>query len=208
VVVGHGREHVESALASYDSVRYAVQEKQLGTGHAVLCAQEALAGVPASAPVFVLAGDGPLIRASTLRAVLDRHVTTGAMATLATSVVDDPSGYGRIVRGTDGRFAGIVEQKNANPDQLKIREINPSYYCFTHDALFETLGRLGKDSVSGEYYITDVPAMMMESGCGDGSGGIVEVLDAVPPEDVLSINTPEHLAQVDAIYRERMATEA
>lgn len=202
VVVGHGREHVESALAGYDSIRYAVQEEQLGTGHAVLCAREALAGVPASARVFVLAGDGPLIRASTLRAVLDRHLSTGAKATLATSVVDDPSGYGRIVRGPDGRFAGIVEQKNASPDQLKIREINPSYYCFTHDALFETLGGLGKDSVSGEYYITDVPAMMMET------GGVVEVLDAVPPEDVLSINTPEHLAQVDAIYRARMAAQA
>lgn len=210
VVVGHGREHVEQALASYDTVRYAVQEEQLGTGHAVLCAREALAGVAGEAPVFVLAGDGPLIRASTLRAMLDRHVSTGASATLATSVVDDPSGYGRIVRGPDGRFAGIVEHKNATPEQLEIHEINPSYYCFTHDPLFETLGRLGKDSVSGEYYITDVPAMMMEPGSSqEGRGrGIVEVLDAVPPEDVLSINTPEHLAEVDAIYRERMATQA
>ncbi len=197
VVVGHGREHVESALAGYSNVVFALQDEQLGTGHAVLCAREALEGVEPAAPVFVLAGDGPLIRPSTLRAVLDRHASASATATLATSVVDDPTGYGRIVRDANGRFAGIVEQKNASPEQLQIREINPSYYCFKHGPLFESLGRLGKDSVSGEYYITDVPAMLLEA------GHTVEVLDAVPPEDVLSINTPEHLAQVDAIYRKR-----
>lgn len=202
VVVGHGREHVESALAGYETVRFALQAEQLGTGHAVLCAREALEGVGVTAPVFVLAGDGPLIRASTLNAVLHRHASTGASATLATSVVDDPAGYGRVVRGLDGRFAAIVEQKNASPEQLKIREINPSYYCFAHGPLFDSLDKLGKDAVSGEYYITDVPAMMI------ADGGKVEVLDAVPPEDVLSINTPEHLAVVDKIYRSRSTAEA
>jgi UDP-N-acetylglucosamine diphosphorylase/glucosamine-1-phosphate N-acetyltransferase len=197
VVVGYGREHVESALAGYDGIRYAVQAEQLGTGHAVLCARDAVADLPEATPVFVLAGDGPLIRSSTLQAVLDRHRSTGASATLATSIIQDPTGYGRVVRDAQGRFQAIVEQKNASEEQLALREVNPSYYCFALGTLFKTLGRLGKDSVSGEYYITDVPAMQLADGLR------VEVLDAVPPEDILSINTLEQLAVVDAIYRER-----
>jgi bifunctional UDP-N-acetylglucosamine pyrophosphorylase / glucosamine-1-phosphate N-acetyltransferase len=197
VVVGYGREHVETALAGYEGIRYAVQSEQLGTGHAVLCARDAVADLPEGTPVFVLAGDGPLIRSSTLLAVLDRHRSTGASATLATSVIEDPTGYGRVVRDAEGRFQAIVEQKNATDAQLAIREVNPSYYCFALGTLFKTLGRLGKDSVSGEYYITDVPAMQLADGLR------VEVLDAVPPEDILSINTLEQLAVVDKIYRAR-----
>lgn len=196
-VVGYGREHVESALGGYASVRFAEQSEQLGTGHAVLCAKSAVSDLPESTPVFVLAGDGPLIRPATLLAMLDRHCSTGASATLATSVIDDPTGYGRIVRDAQGRFAGIVEHKNASEQQRQIREVNPSYYCFSLGALFACLRRLGKDSLSGEYYITDVPSMMQQEGL------IVEVIDAVPPEDVLSINTPEQLAEVDRIYRSR-----
>jgi len=201
-VVGYGREHVESALSGYDSVRFAMQAEQLGTGHAVLSAKNAIADLPGLTPVFVLAGDGPLIRPSTLRAMLERHLSTGASATLATSVIEDPTGYGRIVRDAQGRFNAIVEHRNATTEQQLIREVNPSYYCFALDALYKCLGRLGKDSVSGEYYITDVPGMMQSDGL------VVEVIDAVPPEDVLSINTPEQLAEVDRIYRSRTTSQA
>ncbi len=195
-VVGYKQELVREALASYDAVEYAVQDEQLGTGHAVRCAEDAF-GTDADSDVFVLCGDGPLIRSETLATVLGRHRETGASATLATSVIDDPDGYGRVVRAADGSFERIVEQKNATESELAIREINPSYYCFDTAALFETLAGVQRNPTTGEYYVTDVPALLK------GSGRRVEVLDAVPPEDVLSINTLEHLAEVDRIYRAR-----
>ncbi|MCC6284686.1 MAG: NTP transferase domain-containing protein [Phycisphaerales bacterium] len=195
-VVGYKQELVREALRGYEGVDYAVQAEQLGTGHAVRCA-EAGFGTNPKGEVFVLCGDGPLIRAQTLRRVLDRHRSAGARATLATSIVPDPSGYGRITRDASGRFTGIVEQKNATPEQIKIREINPSYYCFEAGALFSALRDVTKNEASGEYYITDVPGVLM------ARGDRVEVIDAVPPEDVLSINTLEQLAEVDRIFRSR-----
>lgn len=205
VVVGHKQELVRAALASHgEKIEFAVQDQQLGTGHAVQCAAAHFADASrhAGQPVFVLCGDGPLIREATLRAVLERHVATSASATLATSVIENPQGYGRIVRDAHGKFVAIVEQKNASPEQLAIREVNPSYYCFDAQALFETLPRLTRNALTNEYYITDVPAMLMQQGAR------VEVIDAVPPEDVLSINTPEDLAVVDSVYRSRGGTVA
>jgi bifunctional UDP-N-acetylglucosamine pyrophosphorylase / glucosamine-1-phosphate N-acetyltransferase len=206
VVVGHKQELVREALAGYTSPRgplgsieFAVQDQQRGTGHAVQCAAPLFAK-EASSPghrVFVLCGDGPLIRAATLHAVLERHGSAQAAATLATAVIDDPSGYGRIVRDASGRFSAIVEQKNCTPEQLKVREVNPSYYCFDAQALFGAMPRVARNPLTQEYYLTDVPAILMQQ------GQRVEVLEAVPPEDVLSINTPEDLAKVDEIYRSR-----
>lgn len=199
VVVGYKQELVREALAGYaGTVEFAVQDEQLGTGHAVMCAEGAFPeGMRDGTDLFVLCGDGPLIRAETLRAVLERHRSVNAAGTLATSVIDDPAGYGRIVRDASGRFVRIVEQKNASADELNIREINPSYYCFDAGALFGALSRVTRNALTGEYYITDV----FEGLLADGKR--VEVIDAVPPEDVLSINTPEHLAEVDRIFRGR-----
>jgi UDP-N-acetylglucosamine diphosphorylase/glucosamine-1-phosphate N-acetyltransferase len=201
-VVGHKQELVREALKDYAAVEYAVQDQQLGTGHAVQCAMPLLAGESAKQgqETLVLCGDGPLIRAATIMAVLDRHRSTAAAATLATSVIDNPQGYGRIVRDGAGRFVAIVEQKNATPEQLNIREVNPSYYCFDAHDLASALKGVTRNALTNEYYITDVPALLMKA------GQRVEVIDAVPPEDVLSINTPEDLAQVDAIYRSRPTT--
>lgn len=197
VVVGYKQELVRAALGEYGGrVEFAEQLEQQGTGHAVMCARGAFGGRP-ERDVFVLCGDGPLIRAETLRTVLGVHRSSGAAATIATSEIDDPAGYGRIVRDGAGRFVGIVEQKNATPEQLAIREINPSYYCFSSSALFGALDRVGRNETTGEYYVTDVPALLL------GDGRRVEVVGAVPPEDVLSINTPEHLAEVDRIFRSR-----
>lgn len=199
VVVGYQREVVKQCLADFAfpgvQIEYAVQDEQLGTGHAVRCAQGSFKNP--SGDVIVLAGDGPLIRAATLRTLVERHRATGASATLATSVIDDPSGYGRIVRDGAGRFSGIVEEKHCTTVQKAIREVNPSYYCFDAAALFRSLEQVRRNEGSGEYYITDVPALLLQAGAK------VEVIDAVPPEDVLSINTPAQLAEVDAILRRR-----
>lgn len=204
VVVGYQQEVVRRILgrahAGWPEIEYAVQEEQHGTGHAVMCAEPLLlreASDPAHSS-FVLAGDGPLIRAETLRTLLRRHEETGASATLATSVIDDPSGYGRIVRDASGRFTGIVEQKNATPEQLAVREVNPSYYCFKTGDMLGALRRVERNQVSGEYYITDVPSLLMSE------GKRVEVIDAVPPEDVLSINTPDQLAEVERVLEARL----
>jgi bifunctional UDP-N-acetylglucosamine pyrophosphorylase/glucosamine-1-phosphate N-acetyltransferase len=151
---------------------------------------------------LVLCGDGPLIRPATINTVLNRHRSRDAAATLATSVIENPQGYGRIVRDAKGQFVAIVEQKNATPEQLRIQEVNPSYYCFDAHHLAAALKGVTRNPLTNEYYITDVPALMM------AAGQRVEVIDAVPPEDVLSINTPEDLAQVDAIYRSRPAPSA
>ena len=200
VVVGYEQQVVRDALAGSD-VEFAVQDEQLGTGHAVRCAEGVL-GEDARRPgqeLFVLCGDGPLIRAETLRTVLEAHREAKAAATLATSVIEDPTGYGRIVRDASGRFEAIVEHKNATEAQRAIREVNPSYYCFDASALFVALERVERNPVSGEYYVTDVPSILLEE------GRVVEVVAAVPPEDVLSINTLEDLAVVDGIYRSRAA---
>lgn len=202
VVVGYKQELVRQALAAYPQVEYAVQDQQLGTGHAVLCAKDTLLngagnGASVAEDVLVLCGDGPLVRAATLKALLERHTRTGAAATLATAVIDDPAGYGRIVRDNTGRFAAIVEHKNATDAQRAINEVNPSYYCFKTGELYAALAMVGRNPASGEYYLTDTLEVLLAKGNG------VEVEAAVPPGDVLSINTPEDLAVVDRIYRSR-----
>lgn len=201
VVVGYKGDEVQAALAGEQGCQFVEQREQLGTAHATQMAEPMLE-IAGEADVFVLAGDGPLIRGRTLGRLLEMHRRAGAAATLATSVIDDPTGYGRVVRSKDGGFEAIVEQKDATPAQLEIREVNPSYYCFKSEALFRALRDVGNDNKQGEYYLTDVPGLLKKQ------GKMVLVVDAVPAEDVLSINTPEQLAQVDAILRERVAASA
>ena len=197
-VVGYKQDLVREALAPYEGrVEFAVQDKQNGTGHAVKCALPAVESLPDETPIFILCGDGPLIRSDTLRTILDLHTKTNASATMATSVVEDPTGYGRIVRDNAGRFLKIVEQANATDQERAIHEINPSYYCFRLGDLKDGLARVTPNAKSGEEYVTDVPELLL------ADGKRVEVIDAVPPEDVLSINTPAQLAEVDAIFRSR-----
>jgi len=200
VVVGYKQELVRDALASYGTrVEYAVQSEQLGTGHAVMCAKDAFEGTDPDTDVFVLCGDGPLIRPRTLATLLATHRDADARATLATSRIGDPTGYGRIVRDASGAFERIVEHKNATETERTIDEINPSYYCVRAGALFSALDRVERNDLTGEYYITDIFGLIR------ADGGGVAVVDAVPGEDILSINTPEQLARVDEIYRGRAA---
>ncbi len=201
VVVGYKGELVRAALADETCCQFVEQTEQLGTAHAAQMAEPEYVGRP-DHPVFVLAGDGPLIRAQTLQRLLDLHRETGAVCSLATAVIDDPAGYGRIVRDGSGTFTGIVEQKDATEAQRAIREVNPSYYCINSVALFEAIARVSNTNAQGEYYITDIPAMLL------AEGKTVTVVDAVPPSDVLSINDPAQLAAVDAILRDRLGVSS
>lgn len=204
LVVGHGADVVREIFRDQNDLQFVTQAQQLGTGHAVDQAREVFSRRSdlASMDVLVLAGDGPLIRPQTLRQMLEAHRRSGAAATLATSVIDDPTGYGRIVRDANERFQAIVEHKDASEAQKAIREVNPSYYCFRAGPLFATLGKLDNKNANGEYYITDVFGLLLKA------GERVEVIDAVPAEDVLSINDPQQLAEVDAILRRRLASDS
>ena len=199
LVVGYGQDKVRDAMSTRSNVTFAEQIEQLGTGHATLCAESAIGDAE---DVLVLAGDGPLIRSSVLIRLIESHRQSSAAASLATACIDDPTGYGRIVRNLDGQFSAIVEQKNATADQLQICEVNPSYYCFDRNFLFEALHGLRPDATGGEYYLTDVPGILK------GQGRHIEVLDEVPQEDVLSINTLEQLCKVDEILRSRLSSNA
>jgi bifunctional UDP-N-acetylglucosamine pyrophosphorylase/glucosamine-1-phosphate N-acetyltransferase len=206
LVIGHGAQLVRDYFAGVaelaGQVEFALQEQQLGTGHAVMMAKPNLEAGAAGTDAFVLCGDGPLIRPETLDTLLSLHRREQAAATLATSVIADPKGYGRIVRDASGRLAKIVEQKDATDAERAIREINPSYYCFRTDDLFRALSRVGNKNASGEYYITDVFELLRND------GRTVAAVDAVPPEDVLSVNDPVQLAEVDSILRRRHAMPA
>ena len=148
--------------------------------------------------MLVLAGDGPLIRAETIRTLVDHHRSHGAAATLATATVEDPAGYGRVVRDTQGRFEAIVEHADADEAQRRLREIYPSYACFDAQLLFDVLATLPPDRASGEYRITDVPGVLRQR------GHTVELVNGLPPQDVLSVNTPQQLREVDEILTCRL----
>lgn len=201
VVVGYKSDEVRQSLEGVEGIEFAEQGDPKGTAHAAQVTRHLFEGQPET-DLFVLAGDGPLIRTKTLARLLEVHRRRGASATLATSIIDDPTGYGRIIRSADGGLECIVEQKDATPEQLQIQEVNPSYYCFNSGSLFSALDEVKSHNSQGEYYITDVPAILK------GHGKKVEVVEAVPAEDVLSINTKEQLAEVDAILKQRLAGES
>jgi UDP-N-acetylglucosamine diphosphorylase/glucosamine-1-phosphate N-acetyltransferase len=198
LVVGYREDLVRTACADMD-VTFVTQAEQLGTGHAVAVCEHALTGH--SGDTLVLAGDGPLIRTEVLHQLIDTHRDTEAAATLATAELDDPTGYGRIVRDDEGQFDRIVEHKNATKTQLGITEVYPSYAVFDTAALFADLKVLPRNEVSGEYYLTAVPERLREQ------GRTVSLVHGVPAEDILSINTPEQRAAVDAVLRNRAGME-
>lgn len=200
IVIGYEGEQVKAALADEPCCVYVEQTEQLGTGHAARMAEPLFTDQPAT-DLFVLAGDGPLIRADTLSLLLKTHRDRSAGATLATAVLEDPTGYGRVIRSADGGLEGIIEHKDCSPEQLEVCEVNPSYYCFDSDLLFDGLSRVKADNSQREYYITDVPALLK------ADGHPVAVVDAVPADDVHSVNTPEQLALVDTILRHRQAQD-
>ena len=195
-VVGHQSDKVIKNIQGIS--KYVYQKEQLGTGHAVMVCKEALKDFDGD--VLVLGGDGPLLRSSTIDAMMELHRASNAVATLATSIIPDPTGYGRIVRDENNRFKAIVEHKNASPEQLEIHEVYPSYAVFDAKALWNCLGVLEPNELTNEYYLTEVPRMLKEQ------NAVIEIVNAVEPEDTLSINTPEQLVEVESILRTREAT--
>jgi bifunctional UDP-N-acetylglucosamine pyrophosphorylase/glucosamine-1-phosphate N-acetyltransferase len=183
------------AFSSDRGIRWIEQAEQKGTGHAVLCCREALRGFDNA---LVLCGDGPLIREQTLQQLLETHAREQAAATLATAVLEDPTGYGRIVRDADGQLTGIVEQRDCTPEQLAIREVNPSYYCYRTGDLFAALDQVRPNNAKNEYYLTDTLGILI------AARRKVVAITAVPPADILSINSRQELALVNRVMRDRI----
>jgi len=156
VVVGHGGEAIVTALG--DTFEYAWQVEQKGTGHAVVCASEALAGFDGL--VVIAPGDTTLVEAEFFRNLVDYHVGQGARCTVATAIQDDPTGYGRMLRDEFGNLAGIVEHKDATPEQLTILEVNAGIYCVESLGIFEILAELKSNNSQGEYYLTDIVKLL------------------------------------------------
>jgi bifunctional UDP-N-acetylglucosamine pyrophosphorylase/glucosamine-1-phosphate N-acetyltransferase len=202
VVVGHGREQVTDHLAEVAKnigcpVTVAVQDQQRGTGHAVRCA---LAELPAGigGTVVVSYGDVPLLETDTLRSLLAAHAGGGFSATVLTSVLDDPTGYGRIVRDADGLVAGIVEQGDATAEQRAITEINSGVYAFDAVVLADALAQLSTDNAQGELYLTDVLAIAR------AAGRTVGALACQDPWQVEGVNDRVQLAGLGAELNRRL----
>ncbi|WP_186079069.1 bifunctional UDP-N-acetylglucosamine diphosphorylase/glucosamine-1-phosphate N-acetyltransferase GlmU [Burkholderia gladioli] len=193
VVVGHGAEAVQAAVAAPD-VQFALQEQQLGTGHAV---RQALPLLDPAQPTLVLYGDVPLTRASTLKRLTE--AATDARYGILTVTLDDPSGYGRIVRDAAGSVTRIVEQKDASHEQLKIAEINTGIVVTPTAQLAMWLGALGNDNAQGEYYLTDVVEQAIEAG--------FEVVTTQPDEEweTLGVNSKAQLAELERIHQRNQA---
>jgi len=164
-VVGHQAEKVAAVVRSESGSaqpNFVTQAKQLGTGDAVMSAKEVLREVEST--LLILSGDVPLIRLETLQALLSKHIEANNAATILSVRMDPPTGYGRIVRDSDGRFLRIAEEKDASEDERQIREINSGIYCFATAKLFRALERVQPVNQQGEYYLTDVPAILLEDG--------------------------------------------
>jgi bifunctional UDP-N-acetylglucosamine pyrophosphorylase/glucosamine-1-phosphate N-acetyltransferase len=190
VVVGYRAELVQGHLAGREGVSFVLQSERLGTGHAVKMAQPLLARH--QGPVVVVAGDSPLLQASSVQALLSHFVQRRPACLLGTLHKADPRGLGRIVRDEQGAFVGIVEEKDATPAQREITEVNMSTYVFDAADLCWALDRLRNDNRQREYYLTDCPGLLK------AAGRVVEALPILQPCEALSINTPEELQWVEA----------
>ena len=193
LVIGYGADLIRQVLG--DAVTYVLQEEQLGTGHAVLQARDELQGQ--ADDILVLYGDTPLLSSTTLQSLLQAHQGHAGPITMLTCFQDEPMGFGRLLRDEKGRVLAIVEEKQATPEQLAIRELNPGVYCFNAGWLWEHLPGLPL-SPKGEYYLTDLVHMAVAEGRAVGTIGVGD------PLETLGVNDRVHLARVEGVVRQRV----
>ena len=190
VVVGHEKEKVMKRFQDED-VTFVIQAEQLGTGHAVSMAKEVLDSFTGT--LIVLYGDVPLVSEKTIRNLFNHHCITSSSVTLLTAVVDNPYGYGRIVRSEEGRLLKIVEEKDAALEEKKISEVNTAVGCFELPDLWRILTMLKNDNKQGEYYLTDTVEIYIKEGAR------VEAVQAENPVEILGVNTSEDLANLERL---------
>lgn len=201
VVIGHQGEEVRNAVLEElgeEYVEFVRQESQLGTGDAVNSARAFLEGEESE--VLILSGDVPMIRPETLAGLVRQHQShrgKGAECTILTVELDDPTGYGRVIRDGEGLFNRIVEQKDGSEDELAVREINSGIYCFDSKKLFEALSKIGNHNAQGEYYLTDAPTLIAES------GGRVSIFKHGDSFEIEGVNDKRQLAELERSIRTR-----
>jgi len=193
VVIGYRADDVRQTLAKRKNLEFALQTERLGTGHAVKMAQPLLTGH--SGPVVIVAGDSPMLQASSVSKLLNHFRQHQPACLLGTLHKPNPAGLGRIVRDAAGQFAGIVEEKDATDEQRKITEVNMSTYVFAGSELLHALDQLKNDNRQKEYYLTDCPGTLRRE------GKRVEALAVLQPCEALSINTVEELQSVEEEMR-------
>jgi bifunctional UDP-N-acetylglucosamine pyrophosphorylase/glucosamine-1-phosphate N-acetyltransferase len=198
VVIGHQGDALAAALARHDGLTFVLQEPQLGTAHALMTTESALRGK--TGLVVLLSGDVPLLTVATLQSLVDRHRSTGSSATVVTAVVDDPRGYGRIVR-TGEQIARIVEEKDASSAERQIREINSGIYAFSLEGLFDAVRGIAADNTQNEYYLPDLLAIYRQRGL------VVETVTVSNPDEIRGINSRLDLAAVSRIVRDQKTAE-
>ncbi|KAJ48995.1 bifunctional N-acetylglucosamine-1-phosphate uridyltransferase/glucosamine-1-phosphate acetyltransferase [Clostridium tetanomorphum DSM 665] len=194
VIVGKGAEKVKESTKSRN-VSYSLQEKQLGTGHAVKCAKEFLFNKKGTVAIFT--GDAPLITADTVEKLLNFHESNNYKGTILTSIVENPYGYGRIIRKNNGEVNKIVEHKDCSEEELMINEINAGMYCFDIESLLSSVDKLSNDNAQGEYYLTDIIEILKKD--GEKIGAI-----PVPFEETMGVNSRLQLSDVEKIMRKRI----
>ena len=198
VVVGHGSDEVMSALDGEDNIVFAVQKELKGTGHALM---QTVSLLPDEGDVFVLCGDTPLIKAESLVKFAEHHEKCGGALTVMSVEVDDPTGYGRIIRGHAGNIMRIVEQKDASENEKNIREINSGIYCINSAFIRDNINTLKNDNAQGEYYLTD----MVSIAVAGGKGAYIYKTD--DPDEIMGINDRIQLREAHVIMQRRICTE-
>lgn len=195
-VIGHGAEKVKQYLG--EKCEYVLQEEQLGTAHAVRQADSLLSDKEGT--TLVICGDTPLITPDTMKALFEHHTKTNAKATILTAYSDNPTGYGRIIRGASGLVEKIVEHKDANESELKVKEINTGTYCFDNLSLFQALKEVKNDNVQGEYYLPDVIEILKNK------GETISAYQTDDMEETLGVNDRIALSEAENIMKRRLNT--
>ena len=195
LVVGYKHEVVEHSI-SHKNVKFALQEEQLGTGHAVKCARDFLGD---EGQTLILFGDTQLITAETLNRLAEHHKKNGNTVTVLSAMIDNPTGYGRIIRDAEGRFVKSVEYKDASPEELESHEINSGMYIFDTKELKEALDKLTPKNAQGEYYLPDNLTIIKNKGLK------VDAFALDDPEDITGVNDQEQLAAAAHTIRAREA---
>lgn len=198
VVAGHQRKEVEISLAGYH-VDIAIQEEQLGTGHAVMAAQRKLQGEEST--VMILCGDTPLLTAKRLSAMYEHHMDSNATVTVMTTELDNPTNYGRIVSDDQGRFTRIVEEKDSTDTEKCIKEVNSGIYCVEQSFLFDNLQKIGSDNAQNEIYLTDIVALAVDKGL------TVEKFINSDSDEIMGVNSRTELAKAHALLQMRRNRE-